>query len=60
MHGRPAWIASFYDRTIPAVFQLWIDKQTFSTLALRMTAAAHFMHHVYGPFNAPFRITAPR
>jgi hypothetical protein len=25
-----------------------------------MTAAAHFMHHRYGPFNAPLTITSPR
>jgi copper transport protein len=58
--GRQVWIASFYDPAVPAWFQLWIDKRSFRTLQLRMTAAAHFMHHVYGPFDAPFRIRPPR
>ena len=24
-----------------------------------MTAVAHFMHHVYGPFDAPFELRPP-
>ena len=24
-----------------------------------MTAAAHFMHHIYGPFNAPLKVQPP-
>jgi hypothetical protein len=26
---------------------------------LGMTAVAHFMHHVYGPFDAPFELHPP-
>jgi hypothetical protein len=39
--------------------EIWIDKHTHRTLELRMTAAGHFMHHRYGPFNAPLTISPP-
>ncbi|MGB2953513.1 MAG: copper resistance protein CopC [Gaiellaceae bacterium] len=58
--GRPVWLASFYDPASPAWFKVWIDKRSYRTLQLRMTAAAHFMHHVYGPFDAPIRIAPPK
>jgi len=58
--GRPAWRISFYDTKIPAFFTIAVDKTTLHTLDLRMTAAAHFMHHRYSGFNAPVRITSPR
>ena len=29
------------------------------TLDLHMTATAHFMHEVYGPFDSPLRIVPP-
>jgi hypothetical protein len=44
---------------MPAFFTVWIAKATGRTLELRMTAAAHFMHHRYGPFDAPEQIRAP-
>jgi hypothetical protein len=38
-----------------------VDRQrTHRTLALRMTAAAHFMQHVYSRFDAPLEIQPPR
>jgi len=58
--GRSAWLVSFYDRQIPAFFTIAVDKTTLRTLGLRMTAAAHFMHHRYTDFNAPLRIAPPR
>jgi hypothetical protein len=57
--GRPVWLVSFLDPSVPAWFTVWIEKSTFRPLELRMTAAAHFMHHRYGSFNAPLRITPP-
>ena len=59
VHGRPAWIVSFANPTIPAWFTAWIDRQTYRTLQLRMTAAAHFMFHRYSAFNEPLRIRPP-
>jgi copper transport protein len=60
VEGRSAWLVSFYDRQIPAFFTIAIDKKTLRTLDLRMTAAAHFMHHRYTGFNKPLRIAPPR
>jgi len=58
--GRAAWVLSFVTPQVPAWFTVWIDKQTHRTLELRMTAAAHFSQHRYGPFNAPLTISPPR
>ena len=43
----------------PAFFTAWIDRKSYRTRQLRMTAAAHFMFHRYLRFNAPVRISAP-
>ena len=56
LHGRPVWKVAFFDPQIPAWFTIWVDRQTARTLELRMTAQAHFMHQVYGPFDGPLRI----
>lgn len=58
--GRPAWIVSFANPTIPAWFTTWIDRGSYRTLRLRMTAAAHFMFHRYVEFNRPLAIVPPR
>src|SRR5712691_218559 len=58
--GRSAWLVSFYDTHIPAFFTIAVDKTTLRTLDLRMTAAAHFMHHRYTGFNTPVQIAPPR
>jgi hypothetical protein len=50
---------SFFDPSTPAWFEASIDRQTHRTLVLKMIAAAHFMHDVYGPFDAPIRIVPP-
>jgi hypothetical protein len=57
--GHRVWDISFFDPTTPAWFRARIDKSTGHTLLLDMTAVAHFMHHVYGPFNAPIRLLPP-
>ena len=57
--GRPVWEITFFDPLTPAWFDAKIDKQNGHTLRLGMTAVAHFMRHVYGPFNAPFRLHPP-
>jgi hypothetical protein len=57
--GRSAAEITFFDPVTPAWFDAWIDKRTGHTLVLTMTAVAHFMHHVYGPFNAPFELHPP-
>jgi hypothetical protein len=57
--GRPVWIVSFDNPTIPAWFTAWIDRRTYRTFQLRMTAAAHFMFHRYLAFDRPLRITPP-
>jgi hypothetical protein len=57
--GRPVDVVSFYDPTIPAWFEAEFDRQTDLPLRLRMTAAAHFMTHRYGGFNAPITILPP-
>jgi hypothetical protein len=60
VEGRPVWIVSFANPTTPAWFTAWIDRSTYRTLRLRMTAAAHFMHHRYVEFDRPLTIRPPR
>jgi hypothetical protein len=57
--GRPVWVVSFYDRTIPAWFKVSIDKSTSRTLDTEMMATAHFMHDTYGSFDRARPITPP-
>jgi hypothetical protein len=58
--GRPVWVVSFANPTVPAWFTAWIDRETYRTLQLRMTAAAHFMFHRYVGFDRPLVIRPPR
>lgn len=58
--GRPAWRISFFDPGTPAWFTVAIDKTTYHTLDSRMTTTAHFMHDVYGSFDATPAIQPPR
>jgi hypothetical protein len=58
--GRPVWIVSFTNPTTPAWFTAAIDRRTYRTLRLRMTAAAHFMRHRYVAFDRPLTIRPPR
>jgi hypothetical protein len=59
VHGRPVWKLAFFDPQIKAWFTIWVDRETARTLELRMTAQAHFMHQLYGPFDRPLRIVPP-
>jgi hypothetical protein len=59
LRGRRVVKASFFDPQLPAWFTITVDPATMRTLDLRMTAKAHFMHEVYGPFDAPLRIVPP-
>jgi hypothetical protein len=56
---RPVWRVSFFDPKTPGWFLVSIDKQDGRTLDVRMWAAAHFMHDVYGQFDAPIKIVPP-
>jgi hypothetical protein len=58
--GRPVWIVSFVNPTTPAWFTAWIDRRTYRTLRMRMTAGAHFMQHRYIEFDRPLTIRPPR
>ena len=57
--GRPAWKVSFFDPQTPGWFTIVVDKATLHTTEMWMTAPVHFMHEVYGLFNAPISITPP-
>ena len=60
VHGDPVWLVSFATPSVPAWFTAWIDKRSYRTLQLRMTAPSHFMFHRYTQFNAPLKIVPPR
>jgi len=59
VRGHRCDVVSFADPQVPAYFTIWVDERTHRTLQLTMTAAAHFMFHRYGPFNAPIAIRPP-
>jgi hypothetical protein len=59
IRGIPARLVTFYDPGLPAWFEAWIADRSLRTLELRMTTTAHFMHDVYGPFDAPIELHAP-
>ena len=59
IRGTPVWRVSFFDPRGQAWFEVAIDKRTLRTLDLHMVTTAHFMHDVYGPFNAPLKIRPP-
>jgi hypothetical protein len=54
------WRVSFVDPSVPAWYTAAIDKRTYRTLAVEMTAPAHFMRHVYSGFDEPASIEPPR
>jgi hypothetical protein len=58
--GRHARVVSFFDPQLPGWYELAMDTRTHLPLELKMTAAAHFMHHRYTDFNRPMRIVPPR
>jgi copper transport protein len=57
--GRRVRVVSFFDPRLPGWFELAMDPSTDRPLELKMTAAAHFMHHRYTDFNRPMRILPP-
>lgn len=57
--GRACWVIAFADPQTPGFFTIWLDKADHRTLELEMTAAAHFMHHSYGPFDAHVVVKPP-
>jgi hypothetical protein len=52
-------VVTFYDPGTPGWYRIVVDTKTWRTLALDMTATAHFMHDRYSRFDAA-RVTAPR
>jgi hypothetical protein len=54
------YVVSFMKPLGPVWFTIHLDRKTFLPRNLRMTAAAHFMRHVYTRFNAPRQIFPPR
>lgn len=60
VEGRPVWRVSFFDPDTPAWFDVALERSTLRTLELRMITTAHFMHDVYGSFNATPAILPPR
>jgi hypothetical protein len=59
LRGRPVWRVSFFDPRTPGWFLIAIDKGSYRTLDVRMTATAHFMHDSYRGFNSPITIVPP-
>jgi copper transport protein len=57
---RGVLVVSFFAPSIPAWFTVDLDRRTFRTNRLEMTAAAHFMHHRYSGFDAPTSVEPPR
>jgi copper transport protein len=53
------YVVSFLKPIGPAWFTLVLDRRTMLPRTLRMTAAAHFMHHRYSRFNAAPKIKPP-
>jgi copper transport protein len=52
------YTVSLLDRSIPAWFTIRFDRR-LRPRTLKMTAAAHFMHHAYISFNQPLSIRPP-
>ena len=57
--GHPVWRVAFRDPTIPAWFEVDLDKRTGMQVVVRMTAAAHFMVRRYDRFDQPLSIRRP-
>jgi hypothetical protein len=57
--GVDALRITFFDPVSHAWFEVLLDPRSLLTLRMDMTTTAHFMHHVYGSFDAPIRIEPP-
>jgi copper transport protein len=53
-------LVSFLNPSVPAWFEVWLDRRTLRPTELDMTAAAHFMHHTYSGYDAPRRVFPPK
>ena len=61
--GRPGGIKalpSYVDRALPIWYRAYVEPRSGRTLALDMTAAAHFMRDDYVHFGGPRAIFPPR
>ncbi len=59
LDGHSVWRVSFRDPTVPAWFEVAIDRATSRPLRVDMTAAAHFMVRDWGSFDDPVSIEPP-
>jgi copper transport protein len=59
LDGRPVWRVGFRDPTVPAWFEVAIDRRTSRPLQVHMIAAAHFMVRDWGAFDDPVSIRPP-
>jgi copper transport protein len=50
---------AFLDRSIPAWFEVTVDRRAARPLETRMTATAHFMRQVYGAFDSAPPVRRP-
>ena len=50
---------AFLDRSIPAWFEVTVDRRSARPLETRMTATAHFMRQVYGAFDSAPPVRRP-
>src|SRR5439155_8153556 len=50
---------AFLDRSIPAWFEITVDRRSARPLETRMTATAHFMRQVYGAFDSAPPVRRP-
>jgi hypothetical protein len=53
-------VVSFRDPSIPAWFEVTLDRRTGLPLRERMVAPAHFMDRRYGRYGAALRVAPPR
>jgi copper transport protein len=51
---------AFLDRSMPAWFEVTVDRRSARPLETRMTATAHFMHQAYGAFDSAAPVRPPR
>ena len=59
LRGHAIWRVSFFDPRTPGWFLVAIDRASYRTLDVRMTATAHFMHDSYRGFNTSIKIAPP-
>jgi copper transport protein len=60
VRGRPVWRISFLDKSTPAWFTIFVDRNDDRTLRVDMIAQSHFMQQTNGGFDRGAAIVAPR